>query len=127
MEHSEPRPGPDQAEALRRLQQRLDRASNAAEKLFSEAASRLGEIPKAPPAGWASPEADERRGEGRELEMLVQAFHSLRELIPPDLERRLAEALRELLLAVRALIDWYVERLDQRRSAPAEVQDIPII
>jgi hypothetical protein len=41
-------------------------------------------------------------------------------------EMRLVEALRELLLALRALIDWYLERIEHRRAAPAEVQDIPI-
>jgi DNA-binding HxlR family transcriptional regulator len=56
----------------------------------------------------------------------VQIFESVRDLIPPDLERRLAEALRELLLALRALIDWYLERAEQRRREPADVQDIPI-
>jgi hypothetical protein len=39
----------------------------------------------------------------------------------------LAEALRELLLALRALIDWYLERAERRRAAPVEVQDIPIV
>ena len=50
----------------------------------------------------------------------------MRDLIPADLQRRLAEALRELLLAVRALIDWYLDRIERRRAEPAEVQDIPI-
>jgi hypothetical protein len=52
---------------------------------------------------------------------------SLRDLIPPDLQQRLAEALRELLLALRALIDWYLERLEQRRKTPTPIQDIPIL
>jgi hypothetical protein len=57
----------------------------------------------------------------------VQVLQSLRDLIPPELQRRLAEALREVLLALRALIDWYLERVDQRRAEPAEVEDIPIV
>ena len=52
---------------------------------------------------------------------------SLRGLIPEDLQRRLAEAVREVLLAIRSLIDWYLERLDSERSEPPEVQDIPIL
>ena len=36
-------------------------------------------------------------------------------------------ALRELLLALRALIDWYLERLERRREQSVEVQDIPIL
>ena len=35
-------------------------------------------------------------------------------------------ALRELLLALRALIDWYLERMEQRRKTPTPVEDIPI-
>jgi hypothetical protein len=55
---------------------------------------------------------------------LVQA---MRELIPPDLQRRLIAALREVLLALRALIDWYLERLELKRKQGFEVQDIPIL
>ena len=57
----------------------------------------------------------------------MQVLRSLKDLIPPELQQKLAEALRELLLALRALIDWYLERVEQRRGAPAEVQDIPIL
>jgi hypothetical protein len=35
--------------------------------------------------------------------------------------------LREVLLALRALIDWYLERTERRRADPADVEDIPII
>ena len=51
----------------------------------------------------------------------------MRNRIPPDLQQRLAEAIREVLLALRALIDWYLERSDRAGSGPAEVQDIPIL
>ncbi len=50
-----------------------------------------------------------------------------RERIPAELAHRLAEALKEVLLALRALIDWYLERSERRRSAPIEVYDIPIL
>ena len=62
-----------------------------------------------------------------ELDPFVALVQALRDLIPPDLQRRLVEALRELLLALRALIDWYLERLERRREQPVEVQDIPIL
>ena len=55
---------------------------------------------------------------------LVQA---VRDLIPPDLQQRLIAAFREVLLALRALIDWYLDRLDRRREQGVEVQDIPIL
>lgn len=130
-------------DALRRLQAQLERASGAAERLIAEAgrasvssAERVAEAAtrgragapdtgKPPPAGWQVPETD--ADSKADLEVLSAVMHSLRELIPPDLERRLAEALRELLLALRALIDWSLDRAEKRRAAPTEVQDIPIL
>jgi hypothetical protein len=56
----------------------------------------------------------------------VAALGSLRDLVPPELQRRLADALRELLVAIRALLDWYIERLECERPASGEVEDIPI-
>lgn len=114
-------------DALRRLEERLSRASDAAERLIAEAA-RTTPRPKPPPAGWQRPAEDERAGarSGGELDTLIAAAQALRELVPPDVLERLAAALKEVLLAIRALIDWYLERLERRRSEPAEVEDIPI-
>jgi hypothetical protein len=134
-------------EALRQLEARLDRASAAAERLLAEATARAaaaGATPAAPtaeaatdpeepdaatseppPAGWQAPE-NGASGSARELELLIGIVQSVRDLIPPDLQQRLAEALRELLLAVRAVIDWYLDRVERRRAEPAEVEDIPI-
>lgn len=114
---------------LARLEARLDRASEAAERLIAEAAAAA--VRRPPPAGWQrvrseDAEPDAGRALGSEIELLLEAVQSLRERIPPDLQRRLGEALRELLLALRALIDWYLERSERRRSAPSEVEDIPI-
>jgi hypothetical protein len=129
---SDPDPGPRAPDALRRLEERLDRASSAAERLIAEAAAsaaaRAARTP--PPAGWQSPSepGDGRSGSGEgDLALLSQVLQSVRELIPPELQQRLAEALREVLLAVRALIDWYLERVQQRQAAPVEVRDIPIL
>ena len=124
---------PDAREALRRLEERLERASDAAERLIEEAAQSAAraaagatERPMPPPAGWQVPEEGDQRTDG-EFELLAELFHSLRELIPPELQRRFAEALRELLVAVRALIDWYIDRLERPPAEPAQVQDIPIL
>jgi Spy/CpxP family protein refolding chaperone len=125
-------------DALRALEQRLDRASEAAERLIAEAAATSastassaprGSAEKPPPAGWQAPSDSPREpgAPGGDLELLAQVLQSLRDLIPPELQRRLAEALRELLMAVRALIDWYLERTERRTSEPTEVEDIPII
>ena len=117
-------------EALRRLEQRLARASGAAERLFSEAAAQAAAAAvgakRTPSQGWqqASDAEDERPGD---LELLITALESLGELVPPDLRRRLGEAVREVLLALRALIDWYLERSEGRSGEPPEVQDIPVV
>jgi hypothetical protein len=142
---SVPPPGSAE-EALRRLERRLDRASEAAERLMAQAAAeaagaggapgrdptggaegdQAGEPVKPPPAGWQIPD-DARDGLSPELDPFVALVGALRDLIPPELQRRLVAALRELLLALRALIDWYLERLERRREQSVEVQDIPIL
>jgi hypothetical protein len=124
---SEP-PRPD--EALRRLEQRLDQASDVAERLIAQAtgeAARVGARLKPPPRGWQLREEPAGAQPTAETDPLLQVLHALRDLVPSDLQRRIAEAVRELLLALRALIDWYLERIEQRRRAPVEVQDIPVL
>ncbi len=140
---------------LRALEARLERASVAAERLLAEAAwtaaerlagavgaqrtpsgeaagsgapRREGSEParKPPPSGWEAP--SEQDGEDSSAaEMLFRTANRLQELIPAELRRRLAEALRELLLALRALIDWWVERLERRHATTSDLQDIPIL
>jgi hypothetical protein len=105
---------------LRALEERIERASRAAERLFSEAASEAARRVTPPPAGWQTPGSEP--GQDPVLELLEK----VRELIPEDLRRRLAEAVRELLVALRALIDWYLEHVDRPPSEPPEVEDIPI-
>jgi hypothetical protein len=119
-------------EALRRLEERLSQASEAAERLIGEAARAAGgrarspSAERPPPAGWQTADASQPSPERGELEMLLAALGSLRGIVPPEVLARLAAALRELLLALRALIDVYVERLERPRSPADEVRDIPI-
>jgi hypothetical protein len=122
-EHGTTESTPD---ALRRLEERLDRASRAAERLMAEVrgegSSASGHRP--PPAGWQAPRSE---GQNRtDVELLAELIQSVRELVPDELEQRLRGALRELLLTLRALIDFYLERLERRESGPAEMEDIPI-
>jgi hypothetical protein len=42
-----------------------------------------------------------------------------------ELQEQFNTLQRELLLTIRALIDWYLERLDKPELAP-QVEDIPI-
>jgi hypothetical protein len=152
-------------DALRRLEERLERAAAAAERLLGDAVvaagagagssrpspgRRPGESgpgptdpgrdagrggangpPPVPPAGWQRPEPDgdpDRSASGKgELDLLLAVLASVRDRIPPELQQRLADAVREVLLAVRALIDWYLERSERHRREPAQVQDIPIL
>ena len=43
----------------------------------------------------------------------------------PDLDRHVREIVREFLLTLRSLIDWYLERLDAPKREP-EVEEIRI-
>jgi hypothetical protein len=138
-------------ETLSQLEARLDRASEMAERLIIEAAARVAgmsegtgddagtgpepEPGKPPPAGWQRrepPAADGGTGGAGgsrargEIDMFLEVLGVLRDRIPPELQRRLGEALREVLLALRALIDWYLERTERRRAEPFKVEDIPI-
>jgi len=127
--------GPESTEdAIRRLERRLGQASETAERLFAEVAAHAtggrgagatGDSAKPPPRGWQTP--DEPSESQSDLDLLMALVHSVRDLIPPDLQRRLAAAVRELLLALRALIDWYLERIDRRREESVQIQDIPIL
>jgi hypothetical protein len=42
-----------------------------------------------------------------------------------ELDRHLREIIREFLLTLRSLIDWYLERLDAQPKEPL-VEEIPI-
>ena len=76
-----------------------------------------------PPNGW---EPLREQAESA-ADVLTQLSTFLQEFVPEDLQRRLAEAVRELLVALRALIDWLVQRLESRPGGPAPVRDIPIL
>ena len=125
---------PDSTEDLRR---HIDAAHKAAEQLVDEATRHAEEVAReqnrdVPPRGWAAPEA-EAEAEATaapDLRAILALLESIRGAIPPEISLQLAQALRELLLAVRALLDWYIERLESFRpggppGGPA-VEDIPI-
>ena len=141
---------------LRRLTERLDVAAQRAERLLSESvraattaqapedSSPDGEPPpsrsddaavpprRPPPAGWQQPLAADPADRARwldsdELELLLTVVAAVRDRIPPELRRRLADAVRELLMALRAVIDWYLERTDRPARTSADVEDIPIL
>jgi hypothetical protein len=66
-----------------------------------------------------------QRGPIPDLTPLIQIVEALRRAIPQELQEQLNALQRELLLTLRALIDWYLERLDKPELTP-QVEDIPI-
>ena len=56
---------------------------------------------------------------------LFLVLDGLRRAAPRELQGQLTDLIREFLLTLRSLIDWYLERLDRPRREP-EVEDIPI-
>ncbi len=55
---------------------------------------------------------------------LIALLDALRRLIPAELQEQWMALQREFLLTLRALIDWYLERLERPREP--EVEEIPI-
>jgi hypothetical protein len=122
---------PERDETLRAVREHLDEAHAAADRLVEQAqrqAEETGGEPAAgiPPSGWD----DGARGDASvpDLRALLALLDAVREAVPAELSRQLAAALRELLLALRALIDWYLERLGEPPGgrADVEVEDIPL-
>src|SRR4051794_6268180 len=113
-------PEPERPDAMDELRARVRATQEAAERIMREK--------QVPPGGWASaapPPGAERASS--ELQALVGLLQSLLEMLPEDLRRQVSELMRQVLLVLRALIDWLVDRLDRgpRGNSP-EVEDIPI-
>jgi len=91
--------------------------------------------PPGPPPGWEdwARTANGFAGAGPQLRpsipdvvsALIAVFEALRRTVPHELQEQVVALQRELLLTLRALIDWYLERLDGASRAP-QVEDIPI-
>ena len=72
-----------------------------------------------------SPDRDRDQAPGADPAALFDLLDGLRRAAPRELDDQLVRLIREFLLTLRALIDWYLERLDRPRREP-EVEDIPI-
>ena len=81
------------------------------------------------PPGWDDfVRENGRRGGERgipDFAPLIAIVEALRRAIPHELQEQFNALQRELLLTLRALIDWYLERLDKPELTP-QVEDIPI-
>jgi hypothetical protein len=75
----------------------------------------IGSAPPPPPP----------RGRGLDPSALFVLLDGLRRAAPRELQGQLTDLIREFLLTLRSLIDWYLERLDHPRRDP-EVENIPI-
>jgi len=112
---------------LAQMRSQVDQAYAAADRLVREAEAaardRAGEVPR---AGYEGERAQGERSAFADLQALAGLLETARTSVPPELARQLAEAARELLIALRALIDWWIARLERTPEAPVEVEDIPI-
>ncbi|MEN3281732.1 MAG: hypothetical protein V7607_2872 [Solirubrobacteraceae bacterium] len=98
---------------LTELRDRVHAVQAAAERLAGDARSHARELPH-----------DTRD----ELDALVGLLRALRELVPPELQQHVSDVIRQVLLLLRAAIDFWVERLEAPPGAGGgvEVQDIPV-
>ena len=79
----------------------------------------------APDWDWAEQYSAPHRPAGPDLSALIALLDSLRRLIPPELQEQFNALQRELLLTVRGLIDWQLERLEAGKPE-TQVEEIPI-
>jgi hypothetical protein len=97
-----------------------------AERLVREATERAEEAARSespPPRGFDVPREPSPFPDLSSLNALVELARSG---LPPDLQRQLQQALRELLIALRAVLDYSIDRLEPSPPQTAPVEDIPI-
>lgn len=103
------------------LRARIRSTADAAERLSFQAAAGGDDG-----AGRARA-ADDATQEAQALVALVQL---LRDLLPPELRQQVTDLIRQVLLLVRAVIDWYLARIEPgaetRAPSGPVVQDIPL-
>ncbi len=122
------RPLPD--DPLDALRRRIEATQEAVERLAQETASAREHFSASggedPGEGDGPPRSGETATD--ELRALVDLFEMVRGLLPGDLQAQLTELIRQLLLLVRAILDWWIERIGRPAAAaePAVVQDIEV-
>ena len=117
-----------ESDPLSQMRSQVDAAYAAADRLVREAEAaareRVGE--EVPAAGFEGARAESERSAFPDIQALAGLLETARSSLPPELAHQLAAAARELLIALRALIEWWIERLERAPAAPVEVEDIPI-
>jgi hypothetical protein len=103
-------PTDDPLEALR---ERIRATQEAAERLAGGASA-------------SAPRAEQEQTV-QEAQALVALLHTLRDVVPPELWTQVRELIRQLLFLIRALLDWWVDRIETSpRGAAPVVEDIEI-
>jgi hypothetical protein len=74
------------------------------------------------PADEPRPRGEQRAPDPAALFVMLDG---MRRMAPRELEGQLTNLIREFLLTLRSLIDWYLERLD-REPQETKIEDIPI-
>jgi hypothetical protein len=106
---------------LEELRAQVRATQEAAERLMGDGV---------PPRGWDVPRAD-AGAFSDEVQALAGLLTALRELVPPELRDQITDLVRQLLLVLRALIDWLVARIERevdatRGGSARAAEDIPI-
>jgi hypothetical protein len=100
-----------------------ERLVRAAQEAAEQAAAAQREPP---PRGWQAPQHAAPTPAFGELSALFGLVEALKGSVPPDLLNGLTDALRDLLLALRAVLDYSIARLERPPEASVQVEDIPI-
>ena len=102
-------------------------AAREAERLVREATERAEEASRSsvPPRGFDTPR-EAGASPFPDLSSLNPLLDLARQSLPPDLQRQLQQALRELLIALRAVLDYSIDRLEPGEPESVQVEDIPI-
>ena len=113
---------------LAALREQIRSTAEAAERLAEEARAGAG---GAAEGEFPPPPTDDAV---RETQALVALVEMLRDLLPPELRRQVTDLIRQVLLLLRAVLDWWVRRLEpgppggdaSARPAEPHVEDIPL-
>lgn len=100
-----------------------ERLVRAAQEAAEQAAEQAP-----PPSGWQTPRTEPADGSAPfpDLSGLLALAEALKGTVPPELGQQLADALRDLLLALRAVLDYSIARLERPAAEPVQVEDIPV-
>jgi hypothetical protein len=102
--------------------ERLVRAAREA----AEQAAAGARAADPPPRGWETPRSEPASPAFPDLSALFALVETLKGSVPPELVQQLTDALRDLLLALRAVLDYSIARLEPPAAEPVQVEDIPV-